>query len=526
MASTTIPRAASAAPDFQQTPKYKSGMAVVFIIALTKLAVLIWVIRGYGYFRDELYYLALAEHPLSWGYVDLPPLLVVITKGIRETLGASLFAIRFLPAVAGAVEVWLGGALAREMGGRRWAQVLAALCVFAGLIYWPLAHILSMNAFEPLFWMGCAWTVLRIARTGNQRWWLWFGVIAGIGILNKYSMVFFAAALVAGVVATPLRSAFKSPWIWMGAIIAGAIAYPNYEWQAAHRFPFLELMANIRHSGRDVVLNPFRFVVQQALMMSPVTLPAWLGGLGWLLFAKDGKRFRAIGIAYLALLVFIMAMHGKDYYMAPVYIVLFAAAGVFAEAHLRSWISAGVFALYALILLSGTLLLPYTIPLLSEEQFIAYSNKIGLHLGSSETHQQNPLGQFFADMHGWPEMAEKVADAYNMLTPEEQANTVIYAQNYGEAGAIDFFGSSLGLPKAISGHQQYWYWGPKGSKGGNLLLLGRHEVGDLAQHCQEVRDMGQVGTEWSMPYEHWDIYYCRNVDLNLADIWQREKSWN
>ncbi len=507
-------------------PNYKSGMGVVLVLALAKLALLLYIIRGYGYFRDELYYLALAEHPLSWGYVDLPPLLVVITKGVREGFGGSLIAIRFLPAVAGAATVWLSGMLAREMGGRRWAQILAGLCTFVALVYWPLSHILSMNAFEPLFWMGCAWILLRIARTGNQKWWLWFGVLTGLGVLNKYSMVFFAVALTLGVLLTPLRSCFKQPWIWMAAIIAAAIAYPNFEWQASHHFPFLELMRNIRHSGRDTVLSPLQFLKQQILIMSPVTLPAWICGLGWLLYSKDGNRFRALGIAFLLLLGFMMLVHGKDYYMAPAYVMLFAAGGVFAESYLRSWVAKTLYALYVPVLMSGLALLPLVIPILTEDQVVIYSNKLGIHVAQSETHQQNPLGQFFADMHGWPEMAEEVADAYSTLTPDEQKNTVIYAQNYGEAGAIDFFGTRLGLPKAISGHQQYWYWGPKGSKGGNLLLLGRHEVGDLAQHCQQVREMGQVGTEWSMPYEHWTIYFCRNVDVNLSDIWPREKNWD
>jgi MFS family permease len=525
MATTSRPIPAPAVVK-SAAPEYKSGIAVVFALALAKFAILLWVIRGYGYFRDELYYLALAQHPLGWGYVDLPPLLVVITKAVRDSFGTSLVAIRFLPAVAGAATVWLGGMLAREMGGRRWAQILAALATSVALVYWPLSHILSMNAFEPLFWMGSAWTVAKIARTGNQRWWLWTGVLVGLGVLNKYSMVFFAVAVVIGILLTPLRTSFKYPWIWMGIILAVAMAYPNFEWQASHHFPFLELMRNIRHSGRDTALGPFQFLKQQMLIMNPVTLPAILSGLGWLLYSRQGNRFRALGVAFLVLLGFMILTHGKDYYLAPAYVMLFAAAGVFFETHLRSWLTGSIFALYILALLSGLVLVPLTIPILSEEAFIAYANKIGVHPSESETHRQNALGQFFADMHGWPEMAEKVADAYNTLTPEEQADTVIFAQNYGEAGAIDLFGESLGLPKAISGHQQYWYWGPKGSKGGNLLLLGRHSVGDLPQHCQEVREMGQVGTEWSIPYEHWTIYFCRNVDVNLADIWPREKAWD
>lgn len=524
MATST--RAVPAPPVSKFMPQYKSGMTVVVFLALIKLGMLLWVIRGYGYFRDELYYLALAEHPLSWGYVDLPPLLVVITKAVREWFGGSLFAIRFLPAVAGAVTVWLAGLLAREMAGRRWAQILAALCTFAALVYWPLSHILSMNAFEPIFWMGCAGTVLHIIRTGNQRWWLWFGLLLGIGVLNKYSMLFFGFALAVGVLVTPLRSSFKRPWIYIGILLAAAIAYPNFEWQASHHFPFLELMHNIRQSGRDTVLSPFQFLKQQVLMTNPVTLPAWVGGLGWLLFTKAGNRFRVIGVAFLVLLGYMMIAHGKDYYMAPAYVMLFAAAGVAFESLFPSWKFGAVYALYTVVLLSGLVLLPFVIPVLSEDQFIAYEDKIGIHPVANENHQQNALGQFFADEHGWPEMAEKVADAYNTLTPDEQKNTAIMARNYGEAGAIDFFGSRLGLPKAISGHQQYWYWGPKGSKGGNLLVLGRHSVEDLPQHCQEVREMGQVGTEWSMPYEHWTIYFCRNVDVNLADIWPREKAWD
>jgi hypothetical protein len=206
--------------------------------------------------------------------------------------------------------------------------------------------------------------------------------------------------------------------------------------------------------------------------------------------------------------------------------MLFAAAGVLAESITRSWKVAVPLVAYALLLFSSTALLPLVVPILPEDQLVAFKHKLNYKEASSETHRQNELGQFFADMHGWPEMAERVADAYNTLSPDEQKNTVIHAENYGEAGAIDFFGSRLGLPKAISGHQQYWYWGPKGSKGGNLMILGRHSQEDLPQHCQEVRELGQVGTDWSMPYEHWTIYFCRNVDLNLADIWAREKNWN
>lgn len=507
-------------------PWYASGMALVIYIALAKLALHLYAIRGYGYFRDELYYLALADHPLSWGYVDLPPLWVALVKLIRTTLGDSLFALRLLPAVAGAAKVVMAGLLARELGGRRIAQALAAGAVFCAAVYWGLDHLMTMNTLEPLIWTACAWIALRIAKTGKQKLWLWFGLISGLGLITKYSMAFFAAALVVAVICTPLRNSLRQRWIWIGGAIAAAIALPNFWWQASHHFPFLELMHNIRASGRDTVLSPLAFIRQQILIMNPVTAPIWIGGLGWALFSRRAKEARLFGIAFLVFFAMMLAMHGKDYYVAPAYVLMFAAGGVFIESLVHSTPSRVTLAGYALLLAGSNILIPYALPVLSEDQFLAFTHKVGLKLANSETHELNELGQLYADEHGWPEMAEQVAKAYNSLPPEERAKTYLYAMNYGQAGAIDFFGPKLGLPKSFSGHQQYWYWGPKSHKGDNLLVLGRHRIGDLPEVCEEARAVGRVGTRWSMPYEHWDIYYCRGVKANLADIWDREKDWD
>src|ERR1700733_14893990 len=187
---------------------------VVLGLAACKLLIEVYSGQQYGYFRDELYYLACSRH-LAWGYVDQPPLIALIAWLVRSTIGDSLFAIRFLPALAGAGEVVLTALIARELGGKKVAQGLAALAaVVAGGIL-AIDSFLSMNAFEPLFWMGCAWVVIRIVKTGNQRLWIWFGILAGLGLENKHSMLIFGAAIVVGLILTPQRKAFASPWIWI-----------------------------------------------------------------------------------------------------------------------------------------------------------------------------------------------------------------------------------------------------------------------------------------------------------------------
>ena len=267
-----------------------AGLAVA-LIAAAQLALQMYAGRQYGYFRDELYYLACARH-LDWGYVDQPPLIAAIASITRAVLGDSLLAIRFPAALAGASTVVLTGMIARELGGARFAQALAALCFVLAPGVLALDHFLSMNAFEPLFWMGCAYLVIRIIRTGNAKLWLWFGVVAGVGLENKHSMLIFGFGIVAGLMLTGERRWLRSPWFWAGGAIAFLIFLPNLLWNIQNHFPFLELQANIRRSGRDVALSPLTFFSQEMLAMLPLSVPIWLAGLWYLFFYNEGKRFR------------------------------------------------------------------------------------------------------------------------------------------------------------------------------------------------------------------------------------------
>jgi len=280
-------------------PWIKGAGAAVAAVAAVKLLLHLYAGRHYGYFCDELYYLACARH-LAWGYVDQPPLIALVVAIVRAVLGDSLAAIRFLPALAGAGKVLLTGRIARELGGKRFAQGLAALCALAAPGFLALDCLLTMNAFEPLFWMGCAWLVIRIVRTGDTRLWLWFGLLAGIGLENKHSMLIFGFGVVAGLLLTPERRFLRTKWLWIGGLVAFLIFLPNLLWNIQYHFPFLELQANIRRSGRNVDLTPLAFLGQEILAMLPMSAPIWLAGLWFFFFRPEGKPFRALGWAWLA----------------------------------------------------------------------------------------------------------------------------------------------------------------------------------------------------------------------------------
>ncbi len=502
-----------------------SATAIILCLSACKLLVHLYAGRYYGYFSDELYYLACSRH-LAWGYVDQPPLIAVITWVIRVLLGESLPAIRFLPAVAGAAEVALTGLMARELGGRRFAQGLAALAALVAPGILAMHNLLTMNAFEPLFWMGCAWLTIRIVKTGNHKLWIWFGILAGVGLENKYSMGLFAAGLVLGLLLTPERRALRSKWLWIGGAIAFLLFLPNLLWNFQQHFPFLELQANIRRSGRDVPLGPAAFLAQEILTMLPLGLPVWLAGLWFFFFSKPARPFRALGWAWVFTAAVIIRVSPRIYYLFPAFPLLFAAGGVMWEQWLdgvrRPWLK---LAYPALMLVSTALLAPIAIPVLPPESYIRYTQALHLQQPRVETHRLGPLPQIFADQFGWPEMVAAVARVYNSLPPEERARTAIFGRNKGEAGAIDLFGPAYALPPAISGHQNYYLWGPRGYTGESLILLGG-EQRDLESRFAEVRKAGSVYHPYSMPHEHFDIFYCRGIKMPLSQIWPRMKQWD
>jgi hypothetical protein len=481
----------------------------------------------YGYFRDELYFLDCARH-LGWGYVDCAPLIAVYAK-IALLLGGSLPALRILPMLAGAGMVALTILIARQLGGGMFAQALAGLTILIAPVHLMIDSILSMNAFEPLFWMGCVLILIHIVRGGDPRLWILFGVLAGLGLENKHSTLFFGAAVAVAVVATPLRRELARPWIWLGAAVALAIFLPNLVWQWQNGFPTVEDLQNVRATGKNVELAPIPFLLQQALMMHPANLPVWLAGL-WFLVVGRGRPFRALGWIYLSLLLLFVVLHAKDYYLAPAYPMLLAAGGVAIEiwsARIPSFNlrAAARSTIMGLLFLSGAVLAPIALPVLSPANLVAYQETLGLAPPKTEVAHVGPLPQLWGDQFGWPDLVDEVAAIYRALPEEERLRTGIFASNYGEAGAINLLGPRHGLPPAICAHQTHSMWGPGDFDGDQLIWL-QWPAESLERFCGSVERVGEHNDPWGMAEENRPIYLCRELNPPLAELWPRLRHWN
>ena len=498
---------------------------LVLALAGIKLLIHLLTAGNYGLFVDELYFLACGQN-LAWGYVDMPPLTAGLGWLARFLFADSVAGIHVIPALAGAGLILLNGWLVKELGGKSLAQWAAGLCGIAAGIFLTLHSYLSMNAVEPLIWVGCALILVRLVKTGNNRLWIGFGILAGIGLMNKYTMLMFGAGILVGFVLTPSRKWLLNRWFFLGGLIALVIFLPNLVWLIQHDFPMLELLSNIRESGRNVQLKPLQFLGDEIMFMQPITLPIWLGGLGWLFFHPKGKSYRFLGWTFLFVLGALLFTQGRTYYLAPAFPMLLAAGGVGFE----QWISARKLvwigpAYLGLVALGGIVTAPLFLPVLLPEAYIRYAKVLQLRQPKIETFQESELPQLFADRFGWPEMAEKVAMVYQSLSEEEQLKAVVLAGNYGQAGAIDFYGPALGLPKAISGHQNYYYWGLRGYSGEVVIAVGmRAEV--LGRYFQDVDYASQTYHRYAMAYENTPIYLCRNPKIPLRDVWEEFKYWN
>jgi dolichyl-phosphate-mannose-protein mannosyltransferase len=517
--------------------RFTSGPAIVLYIVAVKLLLHLLTVARYGIFRDEMYYLACSRH-MAWGYVDHPPFTVWIAWFSRVALGDSPLGVRLLPILAGGVVVWLTGKLAREMGGGSFAQGMAALAVVVVPIYLVGHHWLTDNVFEHLIWTTCVWLVIKAVNTGDARYWLWFGVVAGLGFENKYSIAFLLLGLLVGVLLTPHRHFLKSRYLWLGVLACAVISLPNLLWQIRNHFPFLELIHNIRMTNRDVVRGPVAFIIDQGMIMNPILFPLWVGGLIWLFFGKktgdrgssrdespnNAERYRLFGWTYVVVLGAFIALRAKNYYVAPIYPILFAAGAIGLERlavgrRIGNW-ARSIYA--ALVIVVGAALMPFSVPLLSPEIFLRYQSALGLQPPQFEHQQNGPLPQWFADEFGWQEMVEKVAKVYNSLPPEERARTAIFSNGWGEAAAVDFYGPRYGLPQAISKHNSYWMWGPGNYDGSTMIILRSDGSGDR-EHFQSVEDMGAVQHPYSRRDEWFHIYLCRGLKADLRDAWPKLK---
>jgi hypothetical protein len=340
-------------------------------------------------------------------------------------------------------------------------------------------------------------------------------------------MLFYGLAVVVGLLLTGERRVFLGRWMWLGGVAALLIFLPNLIWQARNDWATVELLRNVQATGKNVVLAPHEFLWQQAFFLLPLTAPVWLAGVWYFLFDKSGRRFRFLGIAYLAALTLMIVMKAKSYYLLPIYPYLFGGGAVWIEAlgsRSFAW-RLGKYAYTAVLLACGLIVLPLALPALPVKNFLRYQDALGLMPPKSEVGHVGVLPQVYGDQFGWEEMVAKVAAVYNGLPPEERERAAIFANNYGEAGAVDFFGPRYGLPKAISPHQSYYLWGHRGYTGEVLIVLGDERAG-AEDDCRSVEEAAEVNHPYSMKEEKDRILICRGLRQPLPDLWPKMKHWN
>jgi hypothetical protein len=511
---------------FERQSWLSSGMVFVWAIACAAFLFHCYFNNRYGYFRDEFYYLACGKH-LAWGYVDQPPLIPLLIRVSMALLGNSLRAIRFIPALASSLLIVQTAVIAREFGGRRFALLLSAMAVLIAPQYLSDGGLLSTNCLEPNLWMGCAYCAILAIRRNDPRYWLWFGIVAGIGLEEKYTIAIFGLGILVGLLLTKERRFLLDRWIWLGGAAAFLIFLPNLLWNIHYHWPFFELMRNIRAEGRDVVLGPGQYLIQQAILVHPLAAPIWLTGLAAFFVSPRLKPYRVLGWSYLVCYATLYTLHGKNYYLAPVYPMLLAAGAVVLDFALTRPIWRWLEPLIGVLLLaSGARLAPVTVPILSPDHFIAYLKTLPFQPPVIEhTRGHSALPQWYADQFGWQEIVDQAGVAWNQLRPEDRSDCAIFAQDYGQAGAIDFLGPRLGLPSALSGHQTYWLWGPRGYSGQCLIVLG-----DVRSRLEQLFDNVQyVGDSAENPYALETgiaVWICRGPKFGtLAQLWPQLKKW-
>lgn len=528
---------------------FNFDMLLLALLALAKLLIHFYTNGNYGLHRDELLYLAMGEH-LSWGYLEVPPSIAVFAKLTRSG-GNSLFAIRFFPALSGSLMVLLTGLIVRELGGNRFAMLLAGVAVIIAPVYLRAHTLFQPVAFDQFYWtLGAFLLILLIGKSASggeaplrgerqsagrrfpanliaspvKYHWILIGAICGLGLLNKYSMLFWIFGLCTGLLLTPLRKEFLTPWPWIAGGLAFLMFLPNLLWQMSQGWPFFE------HPGK---LNeyPFSnlsradFLLGEILMMHPAAFPVWLSGIVYFFQKKMARPYRVFGWMYLAILALLLIFHGKHYYLASMYPVLFAGGAIYIERFLRKklWYWMKPF-IITILLLSGILLAPYGLPLLPLEYLETYAQFMAKHAGleaplRKENGELGKIPRNFADMFGWEEKVAAVAQIYHALPPEQQAECVLLAGNYGQAGALDFYREKYRLPAAVSFHGSYYRWGPGERAGTTAIALGI-PLEELKRYYRSIKLLGVIEHEYVIDAEnHLPLYLCRTPVKSLPEIW-------
>lgn len=466
----------------------------------------------YGFHRDELQTIANAR-TLAWGYVEYPPLTAFLARVELELFGTSLRGIRFFATMAEAMGVFFTGLAARELGGTRYAQTVAATAVAVGGHSLFSGSFLSYTSFDYLWWVLAAFFVIRLLRTDDPRWWIAIGVTIGVGMLTKYTIALLAIGIVAGVLLTPVRRHLLSVWLWCGLALAVVLMLPNLFWQVQHHFVYFEFVRSIH--ARDVSWGRADYFLLNQLWKSanPVTVPLWLAGLYFVFRSKAGKHYRVLGWMYLVPLLALLITRGRDYYLAPAYPMLIAAGAMFGEQWLRTHQPATVISIrqsVAWTLASaGLITVAVSFPLAP--------------LNSTWWRVAEAMNGNFSYEIGWPELVQAVSKVHSTLPASGQASVGILVHDDGQAGALNLFGPSYHLPRAMSGMNTNWLRGYTSPPPQTVIVFGfgRDFLDSTFQSCEVAgKGTNPFGIDNGALRTNSPIFVCRHLRQAWPDFWR------
>lgn len=498
--------------------------APVYAIALVSVVAHLLVAGNYGYFRDELYYMMDGRH-LAFGYVDQPALIGWLAALMNVLAGDNLVALHVIPALVNGALIVVTGLMARELGGGRFSQALAALGSAVTLVFMATGSLFSMDPIDELVWAVGAYVLIRLLKEQRPRLWLLFGLVAGIGLFNKLTILFFGLAVVLALLLTPERRYLRSRWLWLGGLVAAAFLLPYALWNAINGFPTLDFW---RHYGGLSGGGPVGFLGNQIFAVNPFAVPLVICGLWFYFRAPAGKPYRALGWAYVLLYIIFTLLNAKSYFLAPAYPMLYAAGAIVIERAAskpkRAWLRP---AYVAVLVISGLFFAPLAMPVLPPVTFVAdYGWLTGAGSGAAGQSNAGAFPQYLGDRFGWDTMTATIARVYDSLPAGERSQACILTQNYGEASALDIFGPRYHLPPAISGHNNFYLWGP-GNCSGQVLITVNFTRSDLEKSYGSVTQAATITCVYCQAEENdVPVYIAKEPTVSTAGAWSTVKHYN
>ena len=494
---------------------------VLLVIAAAQFLAHVITNGNYGIFRDEYYYLACANRP-AWGYVDQPPLSIWMLALWKAIFGQSVGAIRILPALCGSALIVLTGAVAAQLGGGRWAQLFAGVGSAIGAAGLVIFGFYSMNCYDLLVWTGAYLLLIRIVASDDARLWPWLGLLLGLGLFNKIGVLVFGIALAVGLVVSRHRRQLLDRRLYLGSLIALILVLPYILWNAANGWPTAEFIRNAK-LYKIAAFSPAAFLAENILEANPVTVPLWIGGLLWLLFAKSARRYRIVGVMCVATWLFLVLQKSKPYYFVSSLPVMLAAGGAAWERwtslnrwHWARWVLA------ANLVAGLAIFVPLALPVLPPSELDAYQQRLGISAAPEEVSHTAPLPQYFADRFGWENLARTVAVVSAELPPGERSRTIVLGRNYGHSAALEYWSKKYNLPPVYGRHNNYWLWGPPPADEDTTVIAINFEVGDLEKFFDDVSEVAVAESPWAQePYLR--ILVCRGLKEPIDTVWPQIK---